>query len=128
MANELRFVVDTGGVPLTARLVSGATVVADNIALTEVFGHYYVGDVPPALPRGAYVAFALNSVGEVVSMGELFWLGDRELDPTILDDISLIHGLRTGAPLSVTPSQRSAGSINQSITQVGDSVTVSRTS
>lgn len=123
--NELRFFSGVTGQPLTATLASGLTLI-NNIPLAESSPGYYVGSVPANTARGDYDCFAVNQAGEVVSVGQLYWLGDRELDPMNLDDLHLIHGLRQGAPLSVTTTQRDAGSITQSITQSGDRVTIAR--
>lgn len=58
------------------------------------------------------------------------------LEPTqaeILSDIQLkmnelwkIHGLDSSAPLNVSPTLRIAGNVSQSISQVGDTVTITR--
>ena len=41
-------------------------------------------------------------------------------------DLARIHGLILGQPLVVTPTQRSAGAIVQSISEAGTTVTVTR--
>jgi hypothetical protein len=50
---------------------------------------------------------------------------------TTIDDrvseVRALHGLTPGTPLIVTPTSRSAGGISQTITTVGDTVTVERT-
>lgn len=43
-----------------------------------------------------------------------------------VDDLHRIHGLRVGEPLTVTTSQRTAGPVEQSIDEAGDTVTVTR--
>lgn len=44
-----------------------------------------------------------------------------------LGDLHLIHGLQSGSAMVVSPSSRTAGSVTQTITKVGDEVTVTRT-
>lgn len=44
-----------------------------------------------------------------------------------IEEVAKLHGLDPAAPLVVTPTTRTAGSIEQSITTVGDVVTVTRT-
>jgi hypothetical protein len=51
------------------------------------------------------------------------------LDPTQnqkLNELHRIHGLESGVPLVVNKTSRTAGTIDQSITQSGDEVTVTR--
>lgn len=43
-----------------------------------------------------------------------------------VSELARIHGLVSGSPLVVTPTSRQAGSINQSISESGSTVTVSR--
>lgn len=43
-----------------------------------------------------------------------------------LQELHRIHGLQAAAPLVVTPSSRAAGDIEQSVTEVGETVTVTR--
>jgi hypothetical protein len=45
---------------------------------------------------------------------------------TQLAELHKIHGLLAGSPLVVTPTARAAGSVSQTITEVGDTVTVER--
>lgn len=42
-------------------------------------------------------------------------------------ELAKIHGLVSGSPLTVTPTSRSAGGINQTVTENGETVTVART-
>lgn len=42
-------------------------------------------------------------------------------------ELAKIHGLVSGSPLTVTPTSRSAGGINQTVTESGETVTVART-
>lgn len=44
-----------------------------------------------------------------------------------LNELHLIHGLRAGSPLVVTPTSRSAGAVSQTIGEVGTTITVTRT-
>jgi hypothetical protein len=41
-------------------------------------------------------------------------------------ELAKIHGLVSGSPLTVTPTSRSAGGINQTVTENGEAVTVAR--
>lgn len=41
-------------------------------------------------------------------------------------EVQLIHGLELGTPMTVSPTQRVAGSVSQTITQVGPNVIVTR--
>lgn len=43
-----------------------------------------------------------------------------------LQELHRIHGLESGVPLSVTPTQRTAGAITQNVSEAGDTVTVER--
>lgn len=43
-----------------------------------------------------------------------------------IQELHRIHGLQAGTPLVVTPSSRAAGDIEQSVTEVGETVTVTR--
>lgn len=45
---------------------------------------------------------------------------------TQLQELHRIHGLESGIPLSVTPTQRTAGAITQNVSEAGDTVTVER--
>ncbi|HEX4843187.1 MAG TPA: hypothetical protein VFV57_05910 [Limnobacter sp.] len=127
MANELNFYSTTPGATLTARLIRAGAVVASGIALAEGPAGFYRGTVPTNTPRGVYVACAVDALGQVLSIGELAWAGDRELDPLSLDDLHLIHGLRMGANLVVSKTSRTAGAIQQSLSEVSEVVTVQRT-
>ncbi len=42
------------------------------------------------------------------------------------DEIHKIHGLRLGAPLGVAQDSRTAGAIEQTVSEVGETVTVTR--
>ncbi len=42
------------------------------------------------------------------------------------NDLHLIHGLNPAAPLTVTPTSRSAGPIAQAVATVGQTTTVTR--
>ncbi len=43
-----------------------------------------------------------------------------------VSELHLIHGLKLGSPLTVTPTSREAGLVSQVVATVGDTVTVSR--
>lgn len=43
-----------------------------------------------------------------------------------LMDLARIHGLQPGTPLVVTPTSRQAGGVEQTVTKVGETVTVAR--
>lgn len=43
-----------------------------------------------------------------------------------LNELHLIHGLRAGSPLEVSPTARTAGAVEQEVSEVGDTVTVTR--
>lgn len=43
-----------------------------------------------------------------------------------LQELHRIHGLESGTPLVVTPTQRTAGAITQNVSEAGDTVTVER--
>lgn len=45
---------------------------------------------------------------------------------TMLNELHLIHGLKLGSPLTVTPTTRVAGAVEQAIEQSGNDVTVTR--
>lgn len=45
---------------------------------------------------------------------------------TLADELHRIHGLNPAAPLSVSPTVRSAGSIQQSFVESGDTITATR--
>lgn len=127
MANELQILANDPGLTVTVKLVSNGMQQGADIALTEspFIPGLYLGNVPMGTPEGTYAVLAYAG-GLLVSTGVLQWLGDRELDPKILDDVHLIHGLRPDSPLTVTPTQRTAGDIEQSITQAGENVTITR--
>lgn len=127
MANEINIIANDTGLTVTAKLVIDGVQQGSTIALTEspFIPGFYLGSVPNGTPAGSYSVLAY-SAGAVISIGTLHWLGTRELDPKNLDDLHLIHGLRNGSPLTVTPAQRTAGGITQGITQAGETVTVSR--
>jgi hypothetical protein len=44
----------------------------------------------------------------------------------MLREVQLIHGLELGSPMTVSPTSRVAGTVSQTITQVGPNVTVTR--
>ncbi|MFN7881622.1 MAG: hypothetical protein ACK5PF_01195 [bacterium] len=41
-------------------------------------------------------------------------------------ELHLIHGLKLGSPLTVTPTSREAGAVSQTIVTAGETVTVTR--
>jgi hypothetical protein len=43
-----------------------------------------------------------------------------------LNELHMVHGLQSAFPLVVTPTQRTAGTIEQTIATAGDEVTVTR--
>ena len=43
-----------------------------------------------------------------------------------ISELHLVHGLRAGSPLTVTPTTRAAGTVDQTIGEVGTTVTVTR--
>lgn len=45
---------------------------------------------------------------------------------TQLQELHRIHGLESGVPLVVTPTERTAGAITQNVSEAGDTVTVER--
>lgn len=77
--------------------VSGSSVITGDIA-----------DIPGYVPTAAAIAAQVEN-------------------STKLTGLAKIHGLIEGTPLVVTPTTRTAGDVNQTIAQVGDTVTVTRT-
>lgn len=127
--------------------VSGATLgaIIDAVASTSfsltgsgaatAIGHL-AGDITPYTelsPQSlaAAVWTALQSAyQEPGTMGEaMSTAGAGGLSPTqadMLEALATIHGLIIGSPLTVTPTTRAAGSIEQTIGEAGATVTVER--
>jgi hypothetical protein len=86
------------------------------------FGGRYWGDGGSGAPPGASAAQVwayvlsngLTAGATLVAVHE--WL----------NELHLIHGLRLGSPLTVTPTARTAGAVDQAIAEAGDDVTVTR--
>lgn len=86
------------------------------------YGGRYFGDGGTGAPPGASAAQIWNYVlSNGLTAGATLvavhgWL----------NELHLIHGLRAGSPLSVSPTLRTADAIEQAIAEVGDTVTVTR--
>ena len=65
---------------------------------------------------------AAGSVAGVLPLSD----GEMRLMFGWVSDLARIHGLIVGQPLVVTPTQRSAGAVIQSISEAGTTVTVAR--
>lgn len=76
MANELQTVAATG-LTLTAKVLSGSTVVHASVAMTEAStSGFYTGNLP-ATAAGKYTVLILNG-SAIIASGLLDWAGDRE--------------------------------------------------
>jgi hypothetical protein len=135
MANELNIALQTSGLTVTAQRYQAGAAVGSAISLTEVGSSaFYSGNMTGA--AGTYqLVFISSSVN--VGSGSIVWDGTAEVPVSTLTstqvrteltpeldeigEVHLIHGLKTGSPLNVTPTARTAGAISQTIT--GDGVT-----
>lgn len=127
MANEINIVLPTTGLTLKAKIWSGNTQVGADVNLTENTnrtGHYY-GNAPGAIADGTYIIIIETAGGAVQGSNEAQFIDNvmQSGNLTKLDELHKIHGLRAAAPLTVTPTARAAGAINQVIS--GDGVTTS---
>jgi hypothetical protein len=87
------------------------------------YGARYWGDGGSTAPPGASAAQVWNYV---LSNG-LTAGATLVAVHTWLNELHLIHGLRSGSPLTVTPTNRNAGIVDQTIAEAGNDVTVTRT-
>lgn len=127
MANEINIVLAETGATLKAKIWSGNTQVGADINLTENTnrsGHYY-GDAPGAIADGIYIIIIETAGGAVKGSNEAQFIDNvmQSGNLTKLDELHKIHGLRAAAPMTVTPTTRVAGAINQVIS--GDGTTTS---
>ena len=75
-------------------------------------------ELPTVLLEGGFVGSSIPNVPlNNIQMQQLYrWV----------NDLALIHGLVAGADLVVTPNSRTAGTVTQSISTAGSTVTVTR--
>lgn len=136
MAKELQFYGDEN-------YDSGLTVVAEifdaegsqiglDIECSEVGSlAIYIGNMPSASP-GVYSVRFKTDTNVLIGQGSIEWDGEQEISGStlnsLIDEIHQIHGLDQSNPMTVTPTQRSAGSIVQVISGDGaTNSTVTRT-
>lgn len=128
MANEINIVLSETGLTLVAKIWSANVQTGADIAMTENTnrsGHYY-GNAPGAIADGIYILIIETSPGAVVKGFNEVQFIDNALQTgnlTKLDELHKIQGLKSGAPMTVTPTTRVAGAISLAIS--GDGVTTS---
>lgn len=122
---------------------SGTTTVAMRVGIAEVAvsatifdaGDDAVSASAVAVPLGSVLvsAAAVDSGSDEVSVaatvsGQAGALSDAEMRQLFVwvSDLARVHGLVIGEPLVVTPTQRTAGAVTQTISESGQTVTVTR--
>lgn len=127
MANEINIVLPASdtGLTLVCKFWSGNTQIGSDVTMTENTnrsGHYY-GNAPGSIADGIYIAIIQTNGGVVKGYKEIQFAGNQIVLSTQLDELHKLQGLQSANPMTVTPTTRSAGAINQAIT--GDGVTTS---
>lgn len=121
--------VTLGGVTYaqTFEIINGYTVEFENTGtpytVVVTGGNHNLGDVT-TFDGGCSLVIG-NSAGLIVVETGISGLTTAEA--AMLEEIHLIHGLKSGSPLAVTATTRAAGAINQAITNDGTTATVTRT-
>lgn len=83
----------------------------------------YLATIPNDLPAGKYLIVAMAGT-EKLGSDVLYWNGDKEITPELLDDIHKIKGLDKNNPMTVTQSAQVAGNINVILSGDGETQTV----
>ena len=119
MAKELS-VSSAPGLTVTIQLYSGLALIGPAINLTEfpALSGVYVGDMPPAIPYGQYMAIAFGAPNVVLGSNQLWWDGAYEMPI----GLSMLQGLDPNNPMSVTPSERKTGAIDLDIGGDGETI------
>lgn len=128
MANEINLVISETGLTLEAKIWSGNTQIGSDIALTENInrsGHYY-GDAPGAIADGIYTLIIETTVGVVKGFNEVQFIDNvlQSGNLTKMDELWKIQGLKSGAPLTVTPTSRVADDITLVLSGDGETSAV----
>jgi len=125
MANEINIVISETGLTLVGKLWQANVQTGADITMTENSGrsgHYY-GNAPGAIADGIYILIIETAGGVVKGSNEVQFI-DNALQSgnlTKLDELHRIQGLKSGQPMTVTPTTRVVGAISLAIS--GDGVT-----
>jgi hypothetical protein len=101
------------------KVLNSVSIIAQNSAGLQTVNIAGGGEAPSAAQVAAavwtYVTRTLTSAAGLTTE-----------QATQLAEVHKIHGLKTGVPLVVAPTTRTAGDVSQSIGQSGDTVTITR--
>jgi hypothetical protein len=106
----------------------------DHVVAFQTSGTYAItGDISTVMAGISGVPAAVLSAAEsspihsdapsAAENAAAFWADPKGV---AVHDMAKIHGVVAGSPLVVTPTTRTAGDVSQTITQVGETVTVER--
>lgn len=99
-------------------------VVIDGVLIGEAGGDPFINPVGTYTVRVRYEQPVQAISFDVGSGGGGSGGGLTTTQAAWLERLAKIHGLVSGSPLVVTPTSRTAGSVSQTVTEVGDTVTV----
>ena len=122
--NEIVISAVTGLTP-SCQLYSGSSTVGSPFNATEIgtTGIYLAS--MPSVSYGKYLVLAIAG-DERLGSGEIYWDGTNEITPIMYEELHRLQGLKSSAPMTVTPTSRVTGDISLAIT--GDGVTTSTVS